>query len=67
MSEIKPYRTKDLAHLYGVTIKTMISWLKPIREHLGEQTARMWTPKQVKQIFDHLNPPSNDTTTTTAK
>ena len=65
---IKPYRTKDLAHLYGVSIKTMITWLNPIREQLGKQIARMWSPKQVNMIFEHLNPPTiNDNTAGTSK
>lgn len=56
----KPMNTKELAAAYGVGYETFISWLKPIRQKVGEQLGKMWTVKQIQIIFDHLGNPGND-------
>lgn len=53
----KAYNSTELAALYGVSRYIFLKWIKPIRKELGEQIARTWTPKQVKIITTHLDPP----------
>lgn len=53
---IKPYRKKELASLYNVSLHTMNAWLKRIKD-LGPYTGRMYTINQVKVIFEHLGQP----------
>lgn len=55
---IKPYLTKDLANIYGVSKKTMIRWLKKIQENLGPRFGNYYTIPQVRIIFKMLDLPS---------
>lgn len=55
---IKPYLTKDLANIYGVSKKTMIRWLKRIQHELGERQGNYYSIPQVRVIFKTLDLPS---------
>ncbi len=49
----------DLQNAYGVCYKTMLRWLKSV-PNLNSRYVQMYTPKQVKQIVEHLGEPPND-------
>ena len=50
-------RKKDLALLYGVTYKTMRSWLSVIEADIGIYTGKRYTPAQVQLIVERLGLP----------
>jgi hypothetical protein len=45
---------KMLAERYGVTLPTLNKWLKLVPNLENVKTARIFTPKQVKMIMEHL-------------
>jgi transposase-like protein len=57
MTQIKPMNIKQLAALYGVHRSTMTRWLIPFRDKIGKRTGNLFTPKQVRIIFDCLGEP----------
>lgn len=65
MVEIKTYTKSELAALYGISPKTLRGWMKKIRKQLHEtgyiKKQSILTPKQVKIIFEHLDPPPEKT------
>lgn len=56
-SAAKPYTTKQLADLYGVSLKTLRKWLKPYREEIGQRNGHFYTCKQVETIFNSIGLP----------
>ncbi len=46
----------DLQDLYGVNYKTFRLWLRSV-PNLDVRYVRIFNPKQVKMIFDHLGEP----------
>ncbi len=48
---------KALAGKYKVSTKTLEKWLKPIEKKVGEYSGRMFTPVQIKVIYEHLGEP----------
>ncbi|MBL7815205.1 MAG: DUF4248 domain-containing protein [Saprospiraceae bacterium] len=58
-TEIKAYSKKELCRLYNISHDVLRRWLKPI-EHLlpyYNPYARIFTPAQVKVIFETLGEP----------
>ena len=55
--ELKPYSKKELADLYGISFKTLNSWLSPFKSQIGIYRGRLYTVNQVKMIFDKLGLP----------
>ena len=55
--EIKHYSAKELAKLYGVCDKTLIKWMKPFNNDIGEKQGRYYTVAQVRIIFEKLGTP----------
>jgi phage antirepressor YoqD-like protein len=55
--KIKPYTAGELATLYGVSKKTLNTWLLPHREYIGEKKSLYYTAKQVRIIFEELGEP----------
>lgn len=51
---LKSMSKKQLANAYGVSIKTLNSWLKPFDVEIGIYRGRSYTPKQVTTIVEHL-------------
>ena len=49
--------TKQLAALYKVNTETFNKWLKPFKKKIGKRIGNLYTPKQVKIIFDCLGEP----------
>ena len=60
-SEIKPQTTKELAQAYGVSNRTMIKWLTPFQDRIGQRMGHTYTPKQVSVIYEALGLPTNKT------
>jgi hypothetical protein len=58
-SGIKPQTTKELAHAYGVSTRTINNWLSPFREQIGPRIGHVYTPKQVAIIYEALGHPTN--------
>jgi transposase len=56
-AKIKPKNKKELAALYGVSVKTFNKWIEPFKDKIGKMQGRMYTPKQVRVIFDCLGEP----------
>ena len=54
---VKPYMAKELAELYGVSTKTLRTWLQPHMQAIGERKSRYFTALQVRIIFDKLGMP----------
>ena len=54
---IKPYSKNELAQLYGVSLHTLIKWLHPFAEQIGQYVGRCYTPKQIKIIFNLIGEP----------
>jgi hypothetical protein len=54
---VKPYTVKELAGLYGVSPKTLRTWLLPHKEVIGERVSRYFTALQIQLIFDRLGLP----------
>jgi hypothetical protein len=48
---------KELASLYGVSTKTLRTWLTPHKEAIGERVSRYFTALQIQLIFDRLGLP----------
>lgn len=57
MTPIKPYSKKQLANMYGISDKTLASWLSPFIRKIGPYKGRMFTPKQIKTIFESIGEP----------
>ncbi len=56
--DIKPYNIKEISAIYGVTYRTMTSWLAAHQEAIGEKVGRYYSALQVKTIFEKLGLPS---------
>ena len=47
----------ELAKLYGVHITTLMNWIKKIPNLKLTPNQRIFTPRQVQIIYDHLGEP----------
>lgn len=54
---LKAYSKKELAKLYGISAKTLKTWLAPFENEIGQQVGRFYNPKQMKIIFEKLGIP----------
>lgn len=54
---IRPYTVKELAALYGVSTKTLRTWMAPHKEAVGARVSRYFTALQIQIIFDRLGLP----------
>jgi len=54
---VKPYTVKELAGLYGVSTKTLRTWITPHKEVIGERVSRYFTALQIQTIFTRLGQP----------
>jgi transposase len=50
---IKSYSRKELAYMYGVSRKTFSKWIRK----LDMKYKRLFTPKEVRRIFELLGEP----------
>lgn len=47
----------ELATDYGISVRTFNKWVKPFENIIGKCVGRIYTPKQVKLIYDSLGEP----------
>ena len=50
----KPMSTGELAARWNVSVRTVNRWIAPFRHELGRVNGKLFTPKQVKIILEHL-------------
>ena len=55
--EAKAYTKKDLVAIYGISTRTMTTWLAPFLELIGKKQGRYYNVNQVRAIFDKLGLP----------
>jgi transposase-like protein len=56
--EVRHYSTKELARFYGVCDKTLLKWMRPFANDIGQRQGRYFTVAHVKIIFEKLGEPS---------
>jgi uncharacterized protein YjcR len=56
-SPVKAYTITEIAALYGISIKTIKTWLKPHAAAIGEKQGRYFTTLQVRIIFEKIGTP----------
>lgn len=54
---LRPYTPKDLCNMYGVSKKTLLTWLKPFAAEIGNRTGHFYTVAQVEIIVNRLGIP----------
>lgn len=47
----------QLARLYGIDIATLDKWIELIADKIGPVPGRIYTPQQVRIMFEHWDPP----------
>lgn len=57
---IKPYTVNEICGLYNISRHVFFSWIKLIRKDIGVIRGKIFTPKQVRVIFDHVGPPDSE-------
>jgi hypothetical protein len=55
--EIRPYSSKELAAMYGVSSRTFRRWMLLIDKHAGKRIGNYYIIPQVKIIFEKLGVP----------
>lgn len=55
--QAKPCTNKELAALYGISTKTLRTWLLMHQAHIGPKIGRYFTTRQVRIIFEHIGEP----------
>ena len=55
--DLKASTKKEMAAVYGVSVRTFNSWIKPFEEKVGEKRGRYYTVNQVVIIIDVLGLP----------
>lgn len=58
-NKIKAMTLTELANKYGVSIKTMYNWLKRKKIIKNKREGYLFTPKEVKIIYEELGEPEN--------
>lgn len=53
----KPMTVSGLASTYDVSWKTMQKWLKTFEKKIGKRTGNLYSPRQVKKIYDLFGNP----------
>ena len=55
----QPYTTDELAQLYGIRTKTLLRWIEPFKNEVGEKIGWYFNIRQVNIIFDKLGRPEH--------
>jgi hypothetical protein len=55
--KIKVYSKKEMREMYCISRQTLNNWLKLNEKKIGKIKGRLFTPKQVKLIFELLGTP----------
>ncbi len=56
-TDIKPMTLTELARKYGISNKTMLAWLKRKKLIKRRREGYLFTPLQIKQIYEALGEP----------
>ncbi len=48
---------KTIAAAYNISYKTLRTWLKPIKDNIGNYEGRLYKPNQVEKIVQHFGEP----------
>jgi len=56
----KPQTKQELAHAYGVSVRTLTNWMIPHKDRIGKRIGHTYTPKQVQIIYELFGEPLND-------
>jgi DNA-binding transcriptional MerR regulator len=54
---VRPYSYGELVDLYGVSQRTLKTWLIPFMAEIGEKRGRYFTVKQIEVIFTKVGFP----------
>ena len=55
----RPITNKELAAAYGISTKTLRSWLLRHQEHIGPKVGRYYNSRQVRIIYERLGEPTH--------
>ena len=55
--ELKPYSKKELAEIYGISVKCLNNWINKFKSEVGNICGRYYNVNQVKVIFAKLGLP----------
>lgn len=50
----QPYTTEELSFFYGITKKTLLKWIAPFKETIGNKVGWYFNIRQVNVIFENL-------------
>ena len=59
LNQIKPVTSMELAELFDVSKKTLLTWLRPIKAQLGERRSKYFTVLQLQKIYAHIGNPNS--------
>ena len=54
---IKPYSPGELAAQYGISTKTLRTWLKMHQVHIGNRIGKYYSALQIRIIYERLGTP----------
>ena len=54
---MKPYSPGELAAQYGISTKTLRTWLKMHHQHIGIRMGKYFTALQIRIIYERLGVP----------
>ena len=52
--DLRPMTLLQLAARWNVSVRTVQRWIKPFEHELGHINGKLFTPRQVKIILEHL-------------
>ena len=52
--DLHPMTLLQLAVRWGVSVRTVKRWIRPFEHELGHVDGKIFTPRQVKIILEHL-------------
>lgn len=55
--QVKPYSPGELAAQYGISTKTLRTWLKMHRQYIGDRIGKYYSALQIKIIYERLGVP----------
>ena len=56
-NKIQPYKLKELAQMYNMSVQAFKKMIEPYREIIGKPVGHFYTPRQVYLTFKHVGPP----------
>ncbi|HMU46463.1 MAG TPA: MerR family transcriptional regulator [Chitinophagaceae bacterium] len=56
-TKVKPFTPGELASMYGVSQKTIRTWLEPHQKLIGRRRSKYYTARQIRIIFECIGEP----------